>query len=247
MKEYFNKLYAYGFNQFQNVIYNAVSLNHKMFIVTANPETFMIGQKNSNFDKVLKKNSTTIVPDGIGVVKAARYLSFPIKEKITGVEITACLLKIADQQNKGIYLYGAKENVIQTLVQKIKKEYPHITISGFHNGYDEHEEKVFQDILHKEPDIVLVALGIPHQELLIDKYYEQFKKGIFIGVGGSFDVISGCKKRAPKIFIKLNLEWLYRIFREPKRLRRFYKSNVLFISKIRKIKKENGDQICQSR
>ena len=98
------------------------------------------------------------------------------------------------------------------------------------------KDKVFLDIVSKKPDIVLVALGIPLQEKLIYKYLDKFEKGIFVGVGGSFDVISGHKKRAPKVFIKLNLEWLYRIMKEPSRLKRFYDSNVKFIFKVRKYK-----------
>ena len=82
-----------------------------------------------------------------------------------------------------------------------------------------------------QPDICLVALGIPEQELLINKYFNKFKKGIFIGVGGSFDVLSGHKKRAPKLMIKLHLEWLYRIIKEPKRFKRFWESNIKFMLK----------------
>ena len=82
----------------------------------------------------------------------------------------------------------------------------------------------------------MVALGIPNQEKLIYKHLSKFKSGIFIGVGGSFDVISGSKKRAPKLFIKLNLEWLYRIVTEPKRLKRFYNNNIKFMLKVKKEK-----------
>ncbi len=87
--------------------------------------------------------------------------------------------------------------------------------------------------------MILVALGIPYQEKIIAKHLNNFSKGIFIGVGGSFDVISESKKRAPKIFIKLNLEWLYRIVTEPKRLKRFFESNVKYIFKIRKESKKD--------
>ena len=84
-------------------------------------------------------------------------------------------------------------------------------------------------IIKLKPDICLVALGIPEQEKLILKYYDKAEKGIFMGVGGSFDVLSGCKKRAPRISIKLNLEWLYRIIKEPKRLKRFYQYNLKYL------------------
>lgn len=83
------------------------------------------------------------------------------------------------------------------------------------------------------PDIMLVALGIPAQEKLIYKHLNKFKKGIFVGVGGSFDVLSGTKARAPEFFINHNLEWLYRILKEPSRIKRFYNSNVKFIFKVK--------------
>ena len=119
---------------------------------------------------------------------------------------------------------------------KIKTLYPNINIVGTYNGYDYNKDDVFKDIVKRQPDIVLVALGIPSQEKLIYKYLHKFNKGIFVGVGGSFDVLSGYKKRAPKIFIKLNLEWLYRLVCEPQRIKRFYNNNIKFIFKILKIK-----------
>ena len=91
-----------------------------------------------------------------------------------------------------------------------------------------------EEVIKLKPDICMVALGIPLQEKIIYKYFDKFKKGIFIGVGGSFDVLSGFKKRAPKIFIKLNLEWLYRIIKEPKRINRFINNNIKFMFKIKK-------------
>ena len=119
----------------------------------------------------------------------------------------------------------------------IKEKYPKAKLIGTSNGYIKDKDKVFEDIKQKNPDVVLVALGIPMQEKIIAKHYDEFSKGIFIGVGGSFDVISGSKRRAPKLFLKLNIEWLYRIVKEPKRLKRFWRSNVKYISKIRKEKK----------
>ena len=107
---------------------------------------------------------------------------------------------------------------------------------------DELDYEVFDDIIDKKPDAVLVALGIPHQELLIYDNLDKFDKGIFVGVGGSFDVLSGMKKRAPKFFIKFHLEWLYRICREPKRMKRFFKSNVKYLFEIRKEAKKVTDQ-----
>ncbi len=236
MKEYFSKIYQKGYKSFMMLLEEKLKNDEKTFVITANPETLMIGTENEEFDRILKSKETIIVPDGIGVVKAANMLEYPVKERVTGVEIVQGLLHIMNEKKKKIYFLGAKEEVVNQLVEKVKKEYPNIIVAGFQNGYVSDKDKAFDEMVESEPDVVLVALGIPTQELLIEKHYERFRKGIFVGVGGSFDVLSGMKKRAPKIFIKLNLEWLYRIIKEPSRFTRFYKSNIKFISQIKKMR-----------
>ncbi|MGN1310120.1 MAG: WecB/TagA/CpsF family glycosyltransferase [Clostridia bacterium] len=203
-----------------------------MFIVTANPETIMTAEQNENFKEALLDENTTIIPDGIGIVKGAKMLGYQIAETIPGVELCTKLFEYCNQYNKSIFLLGAKKEVIEKLVNVLKNNYPNAHICGYENGYLEDRQAVFNKISTLEPDVVLVALGIPDQELLIYKNLNQFNKGIFVGVGGSFDVLSGTKKRAPKIFIKLHLEWLYRILKEPKRLKRFFNSNVKFLLNI---------------
>lgn len=237
MTEYFNRLYRESADSFHCMLDHSLQNKEKRFIVTANPETFMTAEKNPDLDKLLKKETTIIVPDGIGIVKAAHYLAIPVKEKITGVDVAAYLLSDANQLHKSVYFYGAKEEVLQKLLKMATVKYPDLAVSGFHNGYDGNDDDIFREIQQKKPDIILVALGIPRQELLIDRHYGNFSSGIFIGVGGSFDVLSGSKKRAPKIFVKMNLEWLYRIVREPKRLKRFYDSNIRFVAAVRRMKK----------
>ena len=236
MRDYFAKIYKEGYDSFIEILERKIKKDEKAFVITANPETLMIGKENSEFDRVLKSEKTTIVPDGIGVVKAANILNYDVKERVTGVEIVQGLFRILNQEQKKLYLFGAKKEVVTQLVKKVKKDYPNIIISGYNDGYVEDKDSVFDEIANTQPDVVLVALGIPAQEMLIAKHYNRFEKGIFIGVGGSFDVLSGMKKRAPKIFIKLNLEWLYRILKEPNRFGRFYRSNVKFISEIKKMR-----------
>lgn len=232
----FDKLYQDEKKEYIKILEKKLKKNEKTFIVTANPEAFNIALENEQYMDMLMDERTEIIPDGIGLVKAAKILGYDIKEKIPGIDIVENLLMFANQYKKTIYLFGAKQEVIDKMTSLIKNKYPKITIIGAKNGYEKDKDKVFQDIINKEPDIVLVALGMPLQEELIYKYLDKFKKGIFVGVGGSFDVLSGSKKRAPKIFIKLNLEWLYRIVREPKRIKRFYNNNIKFIRKIYKIR-----------
>ena len=236
MKELFDKLYNKSEESFYEILEKNLSQNKKTFIVTANPETFMMSEKDEEMRKLLLDNDTFLVPDGIGIVKAARMINYDVKERITGIDIANELLKLGNKQKKSIYLFGAKQEVIDSMEKVLKESYPNLNLAGMSNGYEKDKDKIFEKIVKTKPDIVLVALGIPLQEKLIYKHLDKFDKGIFVGVGGSFDVISGHKKRAPKIFIKLNLEWLYRILKEPKRLKRFYDSNVKFIFKVRRQK-----------
>lgn len=236
MKSFFEKLYDKDANSFYSIIKENLENDKKMFIVTANPETFMLGKEDSEMSKLLLDKNTTIVPDGIGVVKVARKIGYKVTERITGIDIAEKLLEYGNELHKSVYLFGAKEEVILSMDKVLKEKYPNLVLVGSTNGYVKDKDKVFGEISKLEPDIVLVALGIPMQEKLIYKHLDKFKKGIFVGVGGSFDVMSGYKKRAPKIFIKLNLEWLYRVLCEPKRIKRFYNNNVKFLFEVKKYK-----------
>ena len=236
MRKLFDKLYKKSAQSFYETLSDNLKNNKKTFVVTANPETFMISEKNEDVRKMLLDKETIMVPDGIGVLKAGKKIGYNIEERITGIDIANELLKFGNEQKKSIYLFGSKQEVIDSMKIVIKEQYPNLKLVGTSNGYVTDKDKVFDEIVKLEPDIVLVALGIPLQEMLIYKHLNRFKKGIFVGIGGSFDVMSGMKKRAPKIFIKLNLEWLYRIMKEPKRFKRFYNSNVKFILEIRKYK-----------
>lgn len=236
LKDYFDKLYTGTQQDFFELAAANMDQGNRMFIITANPETMMIGDSDPDMDMALCSPDSTIVPDGIGVVKAAEQLGKHMNGRTTGVELSAYLIKHAGTTGKAVYFYGAKQEVLDALIAKVKEDNPDINIVGSHNGYGNCDEEVFAEIETLKPDLVLVALGIPRQEVLIHRNLANFDKGIFIGVGGSFDVLSGTKKRAPAVFVRCNLEWLYRILKEPKRFSRFFRSNVRFLSKVRKIK-----------
>lgn len=236
MRNLFNKLYKKSADSFYDILYNNLKNNDKTFIVTANPETFMISEYDEYIKNMLLDDKVTMVPDGIGVLKAGKKIGVNIEERITGIDIANKLLEMGNELSKTIYLFGSKQEVIDSMKKVLKEKYPNIHLVGSSNGYVSNKDDIYKKASKLEPDIVLVALGIPLQEKLIYKHLDKFKKGIFVGVGGSFDVMSGHKKRAPKIFIKMNLEWFYRIMKEPKRIKRFYDSNIKFLFKIKKYK-----------
>lgn len=236
MKEYIKKLYNKSKLSYFKEMDLWVRKEKFKIIVTVNPETLMLSEKNESLNNLLNDDSVSLVADGIAVVKASKWVGYPVKERITGIEISEKLLELANKNEYSLYLFGAKKEVLDSLVNKIKNNYSNIKLVGYSDGYVKDKDKVIEEAIKLKPDILLIALGIPMQEELIYKYKNQFKKGIVVGVGGSFDVLSGMKKRAPKLFIKLNLEWLYRIIKEPSRLKRFWNSNIKFVFKIRKEK-----------
>lgn len=231
MKDILEKIYNEEENIFYSILEDLLTTNKKKFIITVNPEIIMKSYKNIEIKEMLLNDNNILVPDGISIIKKAKQYNINIKERITGVDISSKALEICNKNKKSIYLFGSKKEVLDKLIINIKQKYPNINIVGFSDGYVEDKDKIMQEIISLSPDLILIALGVPNQELLINKYIEKAKKGVFIGVGGTFDVLSGCKKRAPKLFIKLNLEWLYRIICEPTRLKRFIQNNIVFMFK----------------
>ena len=232
----YSTLYKESKDKCYKLIEKKLKNKEKTFIVTANPETYMLSYKDKEINSILFNKENLIVPDGIAIVKTANYLGYDIKERITGVDLAEYLFELANKYKYKVYLFGASSELMEKLEKVIESKYPNIKLVGSTNGYVKNKDAVMEYIKTTKPDIVMLALGIPLQEKLINKHINDFKKGIFIGVGGCFDVLSGSKKRAPKIFIKLNLEWLYRIICEPKRIIRFIKHNLRFMLKIIKEK-----------
>lgn len=236
MKKYLKRIYDKSEKEYFKLLIKWLKNNEKKFIITANPETLTMAETDKEISKMLLNENNSVVPDGIAIVKACKMLNIPVTERIAGVDIAEYLLYESSLLKKKVYLFGSKQEVIDGMKRVIEEKYSGIKLVGATNGYIEDKDKEFENIKKVKPDVVMVALGIPYQEKLIYEHLNDFEKGIFIGVGGSFDVLSGTKKRAPKIFIKLNLEWLYRIMCEPKRLKRFWNNNVKFILKIKKEK-----------
>lgn len=238
MRGFFEKTYKGTQQAFYEEVKRCLAAEEKKLIVTANPETFMMADRDPEMSRVLMDENTTIIADGIGVLKGADMLGIRMEERLPGVELVSTLFSYADELGKSVFLLGAKQEVLDLLCAKLAQEHPKLTVAGAVNGYVADKDQVFAEIKEKQPDIVLVALGMGTQEKLIYRHYGDFSKGIFVGVGGSFDVLSGTKERAPKFFIDHNIEWLYRIAKEPKRFGRFYNNNVKFIFEVRKLAKK---------
>ncbi|MGD2199202.1 WecB/TagA/CpsF family glycosyltransferase [Lysinibacillus fusiformis] len=202
---------------FVDLLVNRIEQQEKTFVVTANPEVVMQANENPTVKGYLNQ-ATYICADGIGVVKAAQILGDSLPERVTGYDTMVKLLEVGQQKRFKVYLLGAQKETIEKTIANIHKNYPNVEVVGYHDGFfDWNNNHIADDIAALQPDLVFVALGVPRQEKWITENLDKFSKGVFIGVGGSFDVIAGTVKRAPVIWQKLNLEWLYRLLRQPSR------------------------------
>lgn len=194
----------------------------KVNIISGNPEILYNGLNNKFlFDNFTNENSI-IVPDGVGVVLAAKLLGTPVKEKIAGIEVMEDIIKKCESENKRVYLIGTKQEILEACIRNIEKKYPKLRIAGFHNGFFDLDKcsDIIEDIKVSNPYAIFVAMGSPRQEKFIVKYINELPCSIYMGVGGSFDIFAGTLKRAPRWMIKLGLEWLYRVIKEPFRIKR---------------------------
>jgi len=206
--------------EFLKELYKRMNRKQKTFLVTANPEIVMYAQENKDYYELLMQ-ADYIAPDGIGIVKASHTLGTPIKERVPGFELMLGLLEIADMEKKNVYFIGAKEEIIELTIEKVRQEWPHINIVGYHHGYFNHADpEMIEKVKETEPDMIFVAFGFPRQEKWISNYLSQVSSGIAVGVGGSFDVLSGKTKRAPRLVQSFHIEWLYRLIRQPSRYKR---------------------------
>lgn len=205
-----------------SVIETLIKRKEPSLIITANPLTILSAYKNKSYFEVLKK-AKLILADGIGIILVSWILGKKIKQRIPGIDLIPEIFKLAEEKNYRIFLLGSKEEIIEKAQANLKKTYPKANIVGFHHGYFENDGVVLEKIINSKPDILLVGLGQPEQEEWIAKNLDKIKVPVNIGVGGSFDVISGFVKRAPVFIRKIGLEWLYRFIQNPPRLKKLFK------------------------
>ena len=191
-------------------------------IFTPNPEIIMAATEDEDFRNILN-SADLCTADGIGVVYGARILKTPVPERVAGFDLTCALLGKMSKTDKGVFLFAAKPTVAEIAKENIEKKYPGIKVVGTRDGYfkAEDEAEIVREINESGADLLLVCLGAPKQEKWIAAHRSELKVKLCMGVGGTLDVFAGTAKRAPKIFIKLNLEWLYRFIKNPSRIGRF--------------------------
>ncbi len=195
---------------------NYISYN-KQILVAVNAEKIM--RSNHQAREIINRNFG--YPDGIGAVWALKRKGFNKVIKIAGCDLWLNIIE-KYHNSKSFYLVGASQNVIEKTVLKLKNQFPGINILNFRDGYIKNkieEKSLIQNIKKLSPDFIFVAMGSPRQEILMQSMQQEYK-ATYIGLGGSFDVYTGSINRAPKFWINANLEWAYRLFKEPLRINR---------------------------
>jgi len=175
-------------------------------------------------------HSSGIIPEN-AVYFGCKWLGQPLKEKdLGGITLMEALLAGSHQQDYRFYFLGSTPAVLQKLQERCRQDYPHLNATGWHDGYFTVAEtpRIIQEINATQPDILFVALGSPKQELWIYRHLNRLQVPVCLGVGGSFEVVAGLKKAAPK-WTKNGLEWLYRSIQDPKKFKRYAVINTYFI------------------
>ena len=192
------------------------------YVVTPNPEIVMICREERSV-AAAARDAALVLPDGIGVIYGAKILGRPLKEKVPGADFAERMFAELAKGGGSVYLLGAKPGVAEKAGEKLAEKYPGLVIAGCADGYFKEDEPVIEKINDARPDFLLVCLGAPKQELWMSRNAEKLNVGLMAGLGGSLDVYAGVVQRAPETWQKLNLEWLYRLLKQPSRIGRMMK------------------------
>lgn len=211
-----------------------------LHLMGVNADKINESENNALLKEIINKCGV-INADGASVIMASKKLKMPLPERVAGIDLMQDLVKLSNEKGYSVYLLGAKEEVVQKTAVVLKEKYKNLIIAGVKNGYfdDDTWDDVFLDVQRCNPDFVFVGITSPKKEYLIEYLQNKGLQCVFMGVGGSFDVISGNIPRAPKWMQKMNLEWLFRVMQEPKRLfRRYFVGNTKFLKRVRKERKK---------
>lgn len=189
------------------------------YCVTPNAEIVYEAMHDQEFC-ALVNNAALVLPDGAGTVLGAKLLGTPLKQKVAGIDFAANLLSVLEESGKTLYLLGSKPGIGELAAEKMLQKHPKLQICGIADGYFKDESPVVEKINAANPDALFVCLGAPKQEKFMYAHKDELNVRLMIGLGGSLDGFAGTVKRAPKWMIRMQLEWLYRLIKEPKRLGR---------------------------
>lgn len=223
-------IYNLNSEELLTIIEKALKENIKLHIVTLNAIILIKALFNKNYFSLLKK-ADLIIGDSDGIGFLFKMYDKKLKEKIAGIDLTRKIFYFSENENYSVFLLGGSKEVSLLADKNIRATFRKLKIVGRYHGYfkNEEEEKNIALLIKKSsPDFLFVAMGFPKQDIFINKYKDFLNSKIMIGVGGTFDIFSGKKKRAPKFFIKNKLEWFYRIITNPLKYYQFFLIAIFF-------------------
>ena len=198
------------------------------YVVTPNPEFILAAEKDDAFRQVLNA-ADLVLPDGIGVIYSAKLLGTPLKGRVPGIEFADGMLAELNRRGGRLFLLGAKPGVAEQAGANICAKYPNLVLCGTHDGYFKDDAPVVEQIRQAQPDLLFVCLGAPRQEKWMAQFGPATGAKLAAGLGGSLDVFAGVVERAPEAWQKLNMEWAYRLVKEPKRIGRMAKLPLVLV------------------
>ena len=187
-------------------------------VVTANPETLLHCRADPEYARAVN-GADLVLADGVGDLMAGRILGTPLPERVAGADLTPRLLRALAARGGSVFLYGGKTGIAEAAARELEQAYPGLRIAGTENGYISDDGPLTARLRTLRPDLVLAGLGAPKQELWMQRNRDSLES-VLIGVGGLLDVFAGTVRRAPESWRRCGIEWLYRLIREPKRLKR---------------------------
>lgn len=221
-----------------NLVEQYVIRKEPLHLIGVNADKINELNRNERLKQIV--NSCGIInADGASIVIASRFLKKSLRERVAGIDLMQSLVSLSEKKGYSIYLLGAKQEIVEKTAVTLQKKFPKLRIVGIQNGYFKQEDwsKISREIKSKNPDFIFVGITSPLKEYLVEFLQDDGNNGVFMGVGGSFDVISGNIPRAPLWMQKMNLEWLFRVMQEPKRLcKRYFVGNSIFIKDVVKEK-----------
>lgn len=213
-----------------NKLEDYIARGEQCVVFTPNAEIVQMTMEDESF-RGLVQSADMLIPDGAGVVLASKLMKKPLKCKVPGCEVAERLVQGSSEGKYKIFFYGSKPttdegmSVADLANKKMGEKYPGFSAAGTSHGYVKPDgyDALIESINSSGADILFVCLGVPMQEKWIAENRHRLNPRIIIGLGGTLDVFAGTVKRAPKFFVKANLEWFYRLIKEPKRLGRMMK------------------------